>query len=286
LTFLYIFITAFYILLFLGETDSAPRVAGLLLYRTVFFAAIVLTALVSERFENRFMGFIRYIFPFALTAYWYPETYGLGGNENDALPHSIFTPNIDGLLNRLDITIFGCAPAMEFSKTFPQTIVSEIMYFGYFAYFLIFLSVFIYFFFLKPEKAEKAMFGCLCSFFIFYIIFIFVPAAGPQFYYPYPDSQVPEGYIFSSLMRSIQGWGEKPTGAFPSSHVGLTVVAMILIYKNSRKYFYTILPVAVILFASTVYIKAHYLIDVIAGFVVAPFILLLSMSVFRIINKR
>jgi membrane-associated phospholipid phosphatase len=250
-----------------------------LLYRIAFSTALFLLLSISEQFENKFGQFIRYIFPFALITYWYPETYILGGNE-DGLPQSIIISNLDGFLDRLDIKIFGCSPAMEFSKAIPQALVSEIMYFGYFAYYLIFLVMFIYFFFIKPNIAERAMFYCLCSFFIFYIIFIFVPAAGPQFYYSYPDNQVPEGYIFSSLMRSIQDWGEKPTGAFPSSHVGLTVIAMILLYEDTLKYFYAILPVAIILVASTVYIKAHYLVDVFTAFIIAPFVLALSKSVF------
>ncbi|MDR2027773.1 MAG: phosphatase PAP2 family protein [Prevotellaceae bacterium] len=279
LTFTYIVITAFHILLF-GRTGSFAHISSLLLCRIAFSAAIFLVVLISEQFGNRFAGFIRYVFPFALIAYWYPETYYLGGNENSALPHSIIMSNIDGLLDRLDMMIFGCLPAMEFSKAFPQAWVSEIMYFGYFAYYLIFLVTFIYFFFVKPDMAEAAMFYCLCSFFIFYIIFICVPAAGPQFYYSYPDSQVPEGYFFSWLMRSIQDMGEKPTGAFPSSHVGLTLIAMILLYGNSRKYFYAILPTAIILVASTVYIKAHYLVDVLAAFIVAPFIFVLSRLIF------
>jgi membrane-associated phospholipid phosphatase len=201
------------------------------------------------------------------------------------LPKSIIAPNLDGFFEHLDFTIFGCSPSLEFSKAFPQAFVAEIMYFGYFAYYMIFLLMFIYFYFEKPDLAGKAMFYCLCSFFVYYIIFTLVPVAGPQFYYSFPDNQVPNGYIFSSLMRSIQDLGEKPTGAFPSSHVGLTIVAMILLYENARKYFYAILPVAVILVASTVYIKAHYMVDVIAAFIVTPFIFGLSKLIFGLFRR-
>jgi membrane-associated phospholipid phosphatase len=83
-------------------------------------------------------------------------------------------------------------------------------------------------------------------------------------------------------MRFIQDMGEKPTGAFPSSHVGMTIIAMILLYGNARKYFYLILPVAIVLVASTVYIKAHYLIDVVAAIIVTPFIFILSKLFFKL----
>jgi membrane-associated phospholipid phosphatase len=237
---------------------------------------------VSGKYESKFTGFIRYIFPFALITYWYPETYSLGYNTGYDLPKSIFAPNLDGFFDSLDTKIFGCSPALEFSKAFPQAWIAEIMYFGYFAYYFIFLITFIYFYYHKPCMAEKAMFYCLCSFFVFYIIFTLIPVAGPQFYYSPPDNEVPSGYIFSWLMRLIQNMGEKPTGAFPSSHVGLTIIAMILLYQNTRKYFYAILPVAIVLVASTVYIKAHYMIDVVAAFVLTPFIFLLSKKIFKL----
>jgi membrane-associated phospholipid phosphatase len=236
----------------------------------------------SEKYGGQYVKFIRYLFPFSLIVYWYPETYYLANPDNTGLPESIIVSNLDGLFEHLDIALFGCSPAIEFSEAFSQPLVSEIMYFGYFAYYPLFMFTFTYFFFVKPEIAERAIFYCLCSFFIFYIIFVLVPVAGPQFYYSFPDNQVPDGYCFSSLMRGLQDVGEKPTGAFPSSHVGLTFITMSLLFKHARKYFYIILPVALILVAATVYIKAHYLIDVVAAFIVTPLIFILSKRIFRL----
>jgi membrane-associated phospholipid phosphatase len=286
LTFAYIFITAVYVLLTSGQSVAVTQTYELLFYRVGFAVALFIMAYLSEKSDSKFVGFIRYVFPFALITYWYPETYSLGYNTGGDLPTSIIAPNLDGFFDRLDRAIFGCSPAMEFSKALPQALVSEIMYFGYFAYYLIFLFLFVYCYIkMSADLAEKAMFYCLCSFFVYYVIFTLVPVAGPQFYYSCPDNQVPEGYIFSALMRSIQDLGEKPTGAFPSSHVGLTIIAMILLYKNARKYFYAILPAAIVLVASTVYIKAHYLIDVVVAIIVTPFIFILSKLIFRIFKR-
>ena len=64
--------------------------------------------------------------------------------------------------------------------------------------------------------------------------------------------------------------GEKPTGAFPSSHVGMTLIYLWLLFRSERKAFWVVLPLACLLLTSTVYLKAHYLVDVLAGCVVAP----------------
>jgi membrane-associated phospholipid phosphatase len=279
LTFTYGILTAVYILLFCKKIENPHY---LLINRLIFFASLTLIVVLSDKFKNKFLGFVRYVFPFSLIAYWYPETYYLS--------HEVIFPNLDHFFEHLDIYLFGCSPAMEFSKAFPQAIVAEIMYFGYFSYFLTFLVTFLYFYFVKPCSAEKSMFYCLCSFFIFYIIFTFIPVAGPQFYYEQPtvlerNDQVPNGYIFSTLMRWIQDSGEKPTGAFPSSHVGLTIITMSILFNNTKRLFFIILPAAIILVASTVYIKAHYLIDVIAAFIVAPIIFIASKRIFKLFER-
>ena len=62
--------------------------------------------------------------------------------------------------------------------------------------------------------------------------------------------------------------GERPTAAFPSSHIGVTVVVLLLAWHSRNKWlFWTFVPFFVLMFAATVYIRAHYLIDAIAGLI-------------------
>jgi membrane-associated phospholipid phosphatase len=93
---------------------------------------------------------------------------------------------------------------------------------------------------------------------------------GPQFYFEQPDCLIESSGFLHNIMIFLQDLGEKPTGAFPSSHVGICIICMYIIFKYSRKTFYMLIPVSAILICSTVYIKAHYLIDVFGGFVSVP----------------
>ena len=71
---------------------------------------------------------------------------------------------------------------------------------------------------------------------------------------------------FSKMVLAAQEAGEHPTAAFPSSHVGMTMVTLILAWKTGcRKYFWILFPFALILFFATVYLKAHYVVDSVAG---------------------
>jgi membrane-associated phospholipid phosphatase len=207
------------------------------------------------------LDFIRYAFPLALIIYWYPETFYM----NECL-----FDNLDPAFAGIDQWLFGCQPALEFAKALPYRWLSELMSFGYFSYFLILTFIAVYLYVTDKKTGEKAVFVILCSFFIYYILFIILPVVGPQFYFP--DNQVPDGYVIRPLLQFIQSTGEKPTGAFPSSHVGMSLIYLIIIYKYARKYFIYFLPIVIILIFSTVYIKAHYVIDVIGGVVSAPII--------------
>jgi membrane-associated phospholipid phosphatase len=52
-------------------------------------------------------------------------------------------------------------------------------------------------------------------------------------------------------------------------------------YKISKKIFVILLIIGFILIFSTVYIRAHYVIDVIAGIISAPFVYFLAKQMFK-----
>jgi membrane-associated phospholipid phosphatase len=70
------------------------------------------------------------------------------------------------------------------------------------------------------------------------------------------------------LVETSQLVGERPTAAFPSSHVGITTLIMLLFFQIKKyKILVLLLPIYIFLVAATVYIQAHYLIDLLAGLV-------------------
>ena len=72
--------------------------------------------------------------------------------------------------------------------------------------------------------------------------------------------------MFYQLVEDAKAAGERPTAAFPSSHVGISTVIMLLgWHTGKRKLFYVMLPFYIFLCMATVYIQAHYLIDALAG---------------------
>ena len=71
--------------------------------------------------------------------------------------------------------------------------------------------------------------------------------------------------LFQRLVEMAHEGGERPIAAFPSSHVGMGTVLMILFWQLKRGVFYAMLPLYILLCGATVYIGAHYLVDVFGG---------------------
>lgn len=228
-------------------------------------------------------AFVRIAIQMSLLSYWYPDTYEFNR----------FFPNLDHLFASAEQWMFGGQPAIWFCHSMPHMWVSEAFNLGYFSYYPMILVVTMYYFIFRYELFEKLSFVIVTTFFIYYLIYIFVPVAGPQYYFPaiglenvaqgnfpsigdyfnYHQELLPgPGYdhgFFYNLVEGSQQVGERPTAAFPSSHVGVSTLLMIMAWRGSRKLFAFLLPFYILLCGATVYIQAHYLIDAVAGFITA-----------------
>lgn len=223
------------------------------------------------------------VFPVLLgLIFWYPETYDFCSQY----------PYLDHVFANIDQVLFGCQPALLFNKVLSSTFWSEAFNMGYYAYYYMMGATIIFYLLCRYQQADKAGFVFLASFFMFYVIYEFLPVAGPQYYFKavgieaaamgefpavgyyfqtHTEMLTPEiKGIFSQLVIGAQEVGERPTAAFPSSHVGMSTVTMMLAWQTRNKWlFWAMFPVYLLLCCATVYIQAHYLIDSICGFFTA-----------------
>ena len=248
-----------------------------------------------QKYPCRLSAFVRMVVQMSFLAYWYPDTFEF---------NRLF-PNLDCFFASAEQWLFNCQPSVEFSKLCPDIWFSEPFNMGYFAYYPLIAIVAIYYFVFKFEWFEKASFVIVTSFFLYYLIYIFVPVAGPQFYFPaigmdnveacnflsigdyfnhnailLPGPNFEQG-LFFDLVEASQEVGERPTAAFPSSHVGISTILMIMAWRVNKKLCYGLTPFYVLLCCATVYIQAHYLIDVFAGWMSAVAIYILSTWMYK-----
>lgn len=225
-----------------------------------------------KQVQSKLSEILREAYPLILSAYFYQETV----NYN-----KIFFSNLDPYLIKLEMLLFGSQLSVLFSENIPNLIFSEIMYMAYFSFYLLIIGFFVLFFIKNKDKLSENIFYLTASLYLFYLIFAIFPSAGPQYFFESPQNILPSAYIFDNIMHLVQKFGEQPTGAFPSSHVGISVIILILLRKNIIKYFKIALPIVILLILSTVYIKAHYVVDVLGGMLFAPLILFVSKKLYN-----
>ena len=274
--------TIFTLLLVLFTNTKLSNPDEMIWSRLRIVAIVFAMWIVYRLVPCRFTMFLRVLIQMLLLIWWYPDTFSL---------NRIF-PNLDHYFATLEQTIFGCQPSLLFAATMPQMIISELMCFGYSFYYPLILLVMLYFFFCHYNDFAKAAFVIMASFFVYYIIFDFVPVAGPTFYFKaiglnkvsqgvfpaigsyfnsHTECFTTPGYnkgIFYFLVESAKAAGERPTAAFPSSHVGIATICLLLaIRTRSKKLIIPTIIIYIPLCLSTVYLQAHYTIDAISGLI-------------------
>ncbi len=251
---------------------------------------VIMTAamwLVYRLIPCRFIHLCRICAQLLLLSWWYPDTYEF---------NRMF-PNLDHLFAGWEQQLFGFQPALVFAQQLTHPVFSELMHLGYASYYPLIALVAVYYFFQRYQEFDRAVFIILVSFFVYYVIFIFVPVAGPQYYFPaagieqiaegifpnlhdyfatHDEAMTMPGYadgFFYQCVESAHQAGERPTAAFPSSHVGITTILLFLAWRTRNKLLTaTVLLLLILMCFATVYIRAHYAIDVIGGLLSAAVI--------------
>ena len=286
-----LFTTLLIIIFFNRLNDPQAMLLGRFFIAFATFAVIY----VYTKFPSMATRLLRVVSQMALLSYWYPDTFEF---------NRIF-PNLDHMFATLEFDLFGCQPALLFDQVCSGLFWREAFNMGYWLYYPMIALVSFYYFFCRPKEAERCTFVIMASFFLYYIIYIFLPVAGPQFYFPvigeeiavagpYPElgdyfnlhpeiaiAQEGKGGLFTELVGMAQGAGERPTAAFPSSHIGVTTILVMLAYRAKKWLFAVMFPVYVLLCCATVYIKAHYLVDAIAGLVTGVLVYYLTTWLYK-----
>jgi len=242
-----------------GFVESALRMGGLL----GFFAATLV--LVRGRWlDDRFFGPLSYrvaIEGTVETSYFFFAVFLPIVNAND----------LDLRLYDIDLRFFGREAAVDLNRFVgPHT--SEWFACFYFCYFLILAlhSVPIVLFSRRERVLGEFTLGMLLLFCIGHTVYMLVPGFGP--YRGIPQllpSPLPHGFWVDSVMATVAGGGAQKD-IFPSLHTAApTFIAMFSFrHRKSLPFKYTWAPVAFFaanIMVATMYLRWHWLVDVVAG---------------------
>jgi membrane-associated phospholipid phosphatase len=256
-------------LLNLGKVEASllgQSIDRELLMGVVFFLVTPLMLLfirLTNPSRNLVVQFFRLCYIQALYILYFTECIWLSQLMFDGASFDAFFAN-------LDFRIFGFQPAIQFPRYFQEyRIVNEMFFFSYFFYYaLVSTGVWILFIRKHYQIAVRVLFIISISFFIMYVWFIFFPVQGPKYFFPelhaiwYSNFR---GFFFTKIVKGVFNNTNLGGAAFPSSHVAMALIAFILNWKYNRYLTPVYLPLTILLFVSTVYLYAHYFVDIPAG---------------------
>ena len=227
----------------------------------------------TARPANKLLDFFRHFYPVLLYAGFYSET--------GALNQMATTGYFDAALFKLEHQLFGCQPSLNFMLAYPQRWVAELFYFSYFSYYLMIVGVGLALFLRERKQFYHYVSVISFVFYACYLTYIFVPVIGPRIGQrdmvpmelpPEVPAQVewvvPEtvqGSVFYRVMGFIYHHFETPGAALPSSHVAIALTTVYFSFLYLRRIRRAHLVLALLLCASTVYGRYHYVVDVAAG---------------------
>jgi membrane-associated phospholipid phosphatase len=211
----------------------------------------------TAEFSSRFWHFWRH---------WYPHLFFLFCFEELRwLVHLVNPGWQDAKLLAFDRWLTGVNPSLWFEHLARPALTEfmEFSYFSYFAYLLILGGVLYYrrdwenYWAVMTYSAVGYAFG--------YVTAMLFPVESPWFMLAGQWHRELTGGPFTGLIQLIEKYGRVHGAAFPSQHVAGAMAALWGAWRHRRWLFWTFLPFVACMCISTVYVRNHYVADVLGG---------------------
>jgi membrane-associated phospholipid phosphatase len=192
--------------------------------------------------------------------------------------HTLHPKDIDPVLIKIDYIIFQGYPTVLLER-FINPLLTDIMQLAYISYY--FLPI-ILGMILKAQKDDQAfdrsLFLIIFCFYLSYIGYLLMPALGPRYTINHLQTLDLEGLVFAQPIQDALNRLEGiKRDAFPSGHTGVALTVLYCAYLHEKRIFWIYLPIVILLMISTVYSRYHYVVDVLAGILLA-FATIISIS--------
>lgn len=194
---------------------------------------------------------------------------------------------LDAQLHAFDLAVFGFEPAQSLDR-FVTTGTTEWFSFFYFGYFFILaVHLFPFMFAVRNTKllGELAL-GIVALFCAGHLLYVVVPGYGPYQYLAGRFAHDLDGPIWWRLVRAAVDAGEVTarTDIFPSLHTAAPTYLALFSLRHRRHHVFKWTWIPMGLFASqivisTMFLRWHYLIDVIAGLALAGIVSIVAVRV-------
>lgn len=275
------FVSIMFLLLLTGLNlafqSRVPQWLTLVAINLAIVVVICILAWLAEHKKTKLLVGLHRWYCYAIILFIFKELY--------VMIHPIHPTDYDQLFIAIDRWVFGVNPT-EWLARYAHPVITEILQIAYFSYYILFiiLGVELYRRY-AIEEFDKVAFLVVYGFYLSYIGYFSLPGVGPRFTlhdFSSINTDLP-GILLTNILREIINAGESipknhpnpidivQRDVFPSGHTQLTIVVMVLAirYKLRARWLLTVLGTLLII--GTVYLRYHYVVDLIAGGLLAWF---------------
>ena len=236
----------------------------------IMAAVIIMKSIQSPRkFATNVPLILRDWVPFLFIAFIYENLHDVAGR--------FMHYDIADLMYKWDVLIFGVEPTIWAQKLYSPWL-TDTMAADYALYFALPLAI-MFFLSLSGQRRDfRRMVLCLSFVFMMgFVCYVLFPCSPPRYFitemYTNPH-QLKGLFLFNRLQGMLDGFSVIKGGAFPSLHVGISAVALIYAYRFRNRsglnkfIWFLYMPLVTGLWFSTVYLRHHWVVDIIAGLMV------------------
>jgi membrane-associated phospholipid phosphatase len=267
----------FWILLIFFNYSS---ITGAFLFLTLHVVVLILVFILGGvKGDAPVLKFIQHWYPFMFLPLFFTALHYL-------IP-VIHPQNLDQILINIDRLLTGTDPTVWLERFYNPFLV-EIMQLSYLTFYFLPLLILIPLYFRKDYgRFEQLGFSFLLTFYLSYFGYLMFPALGPRYFLAHEQSIILDGTgIYHSISTALNGLENIQWDAFPSGHVAIALVYSYFAFRFFRKTFYVTIPVVSMLILSTVYLRHHYVVDVMAGVMLFAIIILTDKLLYRNVDIR
>ncbi len=212
----------------------------------------------------KYLYWLRDVMPFAFCIAIYT-------NLHDTI-HFVNPHDIHDKLIAIDQYLFGVQPVI-WAQQFYHPWLTQYFSISYMNYFFIAVIVVVYLL-IKNKNLEmrQVLLGTILTFYFGYLLYIIFPAAPPRL--TLADQFVRSlkgGWLGAAQVKLVSISSSSSRAAFPSLHCAVTLISLMYAFRYSKNLFYILLIPGVSLVAATIYLRHHYVVDILAGFALAIF---------------
>jgi hypothetical protein len=245
-----------------GSTAYMAKVSGL----TFLFGILWFAAYNTRLRWPRITSFIRFMTPILLYGIMYGDIHHM---ITAARPSAQYL--IDDRLLAIDTIMFGVNPIAWLGNIYTP-VLTDILYLSYFSYYFG-MPVLMILMWRNSEESDfrRALSAMMIGWYGALITYTLFPALGPNRWMPemlpqlvgaLPTTHWIQGFLDMNLDPAVRD-------CIPSMHTGVTLLTLTYAFKYQRRFFWIFLLPGLGIIAATMYIQAHYVIDVMLGIVAA-----------------